>query len=180
MTTALLVIDVQTGLCTGPYAAFEIDAVIERINALAAKARAAGVPVIYVQHEEDDEPLRFGTEDWQLDRRLSVQTNDARVRKTAPDSFFKTELGPLLQGQRIRHLVVCGLQTDFCVDTTVRRALSSGYHVTLAADAHSTMDNGVLTAAQIIAHHNRTLSHLTSYGVRMAAVPAAEIEFSRE
>jgi len=56
-------------------------------------------------------------------------------------------------------LIICGLQTDFCVDTTVRRAFTLGYHVTLVADAHSTLDNGVLTAAQIIAHHNATLGN---------------------
>jgi nicotinamidase-related amidase len=68
------------------------------------------------------------------------------------------------------------LQTEFCVDTTVRQALPLGYSVTLAADAHSTTD-GALRAEQVIAHHNRTLRWMTSYGPRMEVKPAAEVVF---
>ncbi|MNW18398.1 Isochorismatase family protein [compost metagenome] len=69
-------------------------------------------------------------------------------------------------------MIVCGAQSDFCVDTTVRRALALGYEVVLVADAHSTLDNGVLVAAQIIAHHNTTLGNMSSFGVRAAVVLA--------
>lgn len=63
-------------------------------------------------------------------------------------------------------LVVCGFQSEFCVDTTTRRALALGYPVTLVADGHSTTDNGVLSAAQISAHHNATLTNIVSFGPR--------------
>ena len=163
MKSALLVIDVQTLLCTGGEAAFDIDAVIERINAVAARARSTGVPVFVIQHE-DDGSLRHGSEGWQLDRRLSVQPDDLRMRKTAPDSFHHTELQALLQARGVEQLVVCGLQSEFCIDSTVRRALALGYPVVLVSDAHSTIDNGVLTAAQISAHHTTTLAHVDSFG----------------
>jgi nicotinamidase-related amidase len=176
MTSALLVIDVQKGLCTGRWACFDIDRVIANINSVAAKARAAGAPVIFIQHEADEDLLRFETEGWQLDERLDVQPEDLRVRKTTCDSFNKTPLQTLLQSHGVDSLVVCGLQSDFCVDTTVRRALGLGYPVTLVGDAHSTVDNGVLTAAQIIAHHNVTLSNIDSFGVKVAAVPTADVE----
>jgi nicotinamidase-related amidase len=100
---------------------------------------------------------------------------DLRVRKTTPDSFNLTELHALLQARGITHLVICGLQSDFCVDSTVRRALALGYEVILAADAHSTVDNGVLSAAQIIAHHNTTLSNITSFGPRARVTLAEDI-----
>jgi nicotinamidase-related amidase len=159
MTSALIVIDVQQALCSGQYAAFEIDAVIERINVLSTKARAAGMPVILVQHEEEGGPLPYGGEGWQLAAALTVQPDDLRVRKTTPDSFHQTNLHQLLRERGVDALLICGLQTDFCVDTTVRRAFTLGYSATLVADAHSTLDNGVLTAAQIIAHHNATLGN---------------------
>lgn len=159
MSTALLVIDVQQALCSGQYAAFEIGAVIERINAISAKARAAGMPVIFVQHEEEDGPLPYGGEGWQLAAGLTVLPGDARVRKTTPDSFHQTNLHQLLRERGVSDVIVCGLQTDYCVDTTVRRAFTLGYNITLVADAHTTLDNGVLTAAQIIAHHNTTLGN---------------------
>ena len=72
-------------------------------------------------------------------------------------------------------LVICGFQSEFCVDTTTRRALALGYPVTLVADGHSTLDNSVLTAAQIAAHHNETLSNISSFGPRAQAVRAADV-----
>ena len=175
MTTALLIIDVQRALCSGEWAAFGIERVLGRINALAARARAAGVLVVLVQHEEDAGPLRADTEGWQLADALDTAPTDLRVRKTTPDSFHRTGLQRLLQERGVGTLAICGLQSDFCIDTTVRRALALGFHVTLAADAHTTLDNGVLTAAQITAHHNATLAQMTAFGPRMAVVPAAEV-----
>lgn len=172
MTTALIIIDVQQALCAGPYAAFDIGAVIERINTISAKARAARMPVIFVQHEEAGGPLPYGGEGWQLAAGLQVQPEDLRVRKTTPDSFHQTNLHQLLRERGVSDVIVCGLQTDFCVDTTVRRAFTFGYQVTLVADAHSTLDNGVLTAAQIIAHHNATLGN---FGPLVKVVPASEL-----
>jgi nicotinamidase-related amidase len=176
MKTALLIIDVQRGLCTGEWSMFDIEPVIERINALSGKARAAGAPVIFIQHEEEDGPLQFGAEGWQLDDRLQADPSDLRLRKKTPDSFHRTELQSLLQERGITSLVVCGLQSDFCVDSTTRRALSLGYPVTLAADAHSTIGNGVLSAAQITAHHNITLANIQSFGQRVTAIAAGDIE----
>jgi nicotinamidase-related amidase len=175
MTSALLVIDVQKGLCTGQWAASEIDRVIANINLVAAKARAAGAPVVFIQHEGDEDLLRFGSEGWQLDHRLEIAPEDLRIRKTTCDSFNRTELQALLQARGVDHLIVCGLQTDFCVDTTVRRALGLGYPVTLVADAHTTIDNGVLAAAQIVAHHNATLGNIDSFGPKVQTVPAADV-----
>jgi nicotinamidase-related amidase len=174
MTSALLVIDVQKFLCTGQWAAFDIDRVIGNINNVCAKARAAGAPVVFIQHE-DEGPLRFESDGWQLDERLAMRPEDVRVRKTTCDSFQRTQLQALLQSRGVDRLVVCGLQSDFCVDTTVRRALGLGYPVTLVADAHSTVDNGVLTAAQIAAHHNVTLANIESFGPKVSAIPAAEV-----
>ena len=91
---------------------------------------------------------------------LLCQPEDIRVRKTTPDSFHKTEPQSLLQARNVETLVVCGLQSDFCVDWTVRRALVLGYPVVLVSVAHSTVDNGVLSAAEISAHHNTTLANM--------------------
>lgn len=146
MKTALLIIDVQHALCTGDEAAFAVDRVIENIDALLAQARAAAAPVIFVQHEEAEGSLQFASAGWQLAAGLAALPDDLWVRKTTPDSFHRTELLGLLRQQGIASLIVCGLQSDFCVDSTVRRALALGYPVTLVADAHSTVGNGVLTA----------------------------------
>jgi nicotinamidase-related amidase len=177
MTTALLIIDVQQALCTGPDACFDIERVLHNIRAVTAKARAAGAPVIFVQHEENPGELLLDSAGWQLADGLDVHADDPRVRKTSPDSFNQTNLHAELQARGVDSLVVCGLQSDFCVDTSVRRALSMGYHVALVADAHSTVDNSVLSAAQISAHHNATFASMSSFKPRLAVINAAEISF---
>jgi nicotinamidase-related amidase len=175
MKYALVVIDVQRALCTGPEAAFDIDRVVDRINVVAAKARVADVPVISVQHEEVEGQLKFDSSGWQLYERLVAKPDDIRVRKTASDSFHRTELDALLQARSVDKVIVCGLQSEFCVDSTVRGALARGYPVVLVADAHSTVDNGVLSAAQISAHHNATLANIGSFGPRVVTTAAAEL-----
>ncbi|MEJ2792048.1 cysteine hydrolase family protein [Iodobacter sp. LRB] len=177
MKTAMLIIDVQEALCSGEYAAFEAAQVINRINAVAQLARQNKVPVIYIQHEANDGLLEYGSVGWQLAVGLQAQPDDLFIRKTASDSFHNTNLHTLLKDLGTEHLIICGLQSEFCVDTTVRRALALGYPVTLIADGHSTVDNGVLSAAQISAHHNVTLSNLASFGPRVKAITAEQIGF---
>jgi nicotinamidase-related amidase len=176
MTTALLIIDVQHALCSGEYEAFESRRVIERINVVIRKMREAGAPVVVIQHEAPGGPLRYGTEGWNLAAGLDVQPTDIYVRKKATDSFHNTDLQGILQAHGVKKLAICGLQSEFCVDTTTRRALALGYPVTLVSDAHSTMNNSVLSAAQITAHHNETLANITSFGPRVAAVPSSEVK----
>jgi nicotinamidase-related amidase len=178
MTTALLIIDVQHALCSGEYEAFEARRVVDRINRVARMARAAGVPVVIIQHESQGGPFAYGTDGWQLAEGLDALPTDTYVRKRATDSFHNTELQAVLQARGATDLVICGLQSEFCVDTTTRRALALGYPVTLVSDGHSTMDNGVLSAAQITAHHNVTLANITSFGPRARAVPADEVRFA--
>ena len=176
MTTALLIIDVQQILCSGEYEAFEFKRVIDRINLVARKVREAGATVVVIQHESVGGPMDYGSEGWKLAPGLDALPTDTYVRKTATDSFHNTDLQAVLQARGVKNLVICGLQSEFCVDTTTRRALALGYPVTLISDGHSTMDNAVLSAAQISAHHNETLSNITSFGPRAKAVPASELQ----
>ena len=178
MKTALLVIDVQQGLCAGKYAVFEAAPLIVRINALSARARAARIPVIFVQHEEAEGPLQHGTPGWNLAEGLVALDGDTHVRKTAADAFHQTTLDAALRQLAVGALVICGMQSEYCVDTTTRRALSLGYQVTLVADGHATLDNGILSADQISRHHTLTLANLTKFGPGIQAIPAGEVTFA--
>ena len=155
---------------------FEFKRVIERINVVSRKTREAGALVVVIQHEAPGGPLEYGTEGWRLATGLDVRPTDIHVRKQATDSFHNTDLQAILQAHGVKKLAICGLQSEFCVDTTTRRALALGYPVTLVSDAHSTIDNGVLSAAQITAHHNETLANITSFGPRVVAVPSSEVK----
>jgi len=177
MTTALLIIDVQQALCSGEYECYEIKRVINTINDLSTRARSAGVPVVLIQHEEVDSPFTYDAPGWQLAEGLETAPKDLRVRKTTGDSFYQTNLQKLLPKEDFERLVICGLQTDYCVNATVRQALKLGYDVVLANDAHSTVDNGNLTAEDIIAEHNKDWAHLTGSVARIDVVPAKDIQF---
>ena len=104
---------------------------------------------------------------------IAPQTDELVVQKTTPDSFFETNLNDELQRRGINQLVVCGIQTDYCVDTTVRRAFSLGYKITLVQNGHSTWPDSGLSADQIIAHHNAVLGNWFA-----DVKPAEQIEFS--
>ncbi|MDO9166549.1 MAG: cysteine hydrolase family protein [Rhodoferax sp.] len=175
MKTALLIIDVQQGLCDGEHAAFESQQVIKRINQVSAKARAAGAVVIFIQHESTSGYLEFESDDWQLAHGLHIEPTDLRIRKTTVDSFHRTELEEVLKHHAVTDLVVCGMHTEFCVDTTVRRALALGYPVVLVEDAHTSEGNAHLSAAQVIQHHNATLSNISSFGHRVRAVSSEDL-----
>jgi nicotinamidase-related amidase len=177
MTTAVLVIDVQQGLCEGEGAAFDSAAVIARINGVTARARAGGAPVFFIQHESGPGYLQHGTPAWQLARGLAALPTDQRVRKTTPDAFLRTDLEQRLRALGATELVVCGMHSEFCVDTTARRALALGFAVVLVADGHTSAGNAALTAPQVIAHHNATLTNISSFGPRVRAVVSAALAF---
>lgn len=155
---ALLVIDVQMFGFGDDSPVYASESLLDNIGDLIARARAAGVPVIYVQHcgaaGASDEP---GAPAWEIHPAIAPAEGEPVVQKRHPDAFQETTLQAELESRNIKCLVVAGMQTEYCVDTTCRRAYSLGYNVVLAKDAHSTWDTEHLTAAQVIAHHNATL-----------------------
>ncbi|WP_353625800.1 isochorismatase family protein [Bacillus sp. JCM 19041] len=88
---------------------------------------------------------------------MAPRAEDTVIQKRAPDSFYQTELDQVLKSFHIKHLILAGIQTEVCVDTTCRSARSKNYQVTLASDAHSTWGSSDLKAEQIVAHHNKAL-----------------------
>ncbi|MFT5698983.1 MAG: nicotinamidase-related amidase [Desulforhopalus sp.] len=177
MKSAVLVIDVQAGLFLKQDLPAEAKEVVSRINEITRKARAASVPVIFVQHEAPDSALSYGTDGWQLQEDLESEANDLKICKTTPDSFMNTGLEAKLRSLRVDNLIVCGYASEFCVDTTVRRGAGLGFSITLVADAHTTHDKKHFSGIAIRDHENETLSHITSFGVSISAVPSTEISF---
>ena len=157
---AVVVIDVQVGMFHASDPVYRGDELLTRISHLLAKVRQAHIPIIYIQHgsERKGHPLEYGTEGWQIHPSIAPQQGDTIIEKQMPDAFYKTDLHHFLSAHGIKHLIIAGIQTEFCVDTTCRQACSLEYDVTLVSDAHSTWDRELLTAPQIIAHHNSLLS----------------------
>jgi len=156
--TALLIIDVQTGMYEESDPVYRGEELLETIGGLIARARAAGVPVIYVQHSgSEGDPLHPQAPGWPIHPAIAPAEGELVIHKYHPDSFQETNLQRELEARGTKRLVIAGIQTEFCVDTTCRRAYSLGYDVTLVQDGHGTWDSPDLHASQIIAHHNRVL-----------------------
>ena len=158
MKKALLVIDVQNGMFQEGEAVYRGDELLARLKEIINQARVNQMPVLYIQHNEPDgRPLATGTKEWEIHPAITPERGDPVIQKATPDSFYNTKLEAELKKKGIGHVIITGIQTDVCVDTTCRRAYSMGYKVTLLSDAHSTWASEELTAQEIINHHNRVL-----------------------
>jgi nicotinamidase-related amidase len=156
--TALLVIDMQVGNFSEPAPIYNADALLARVRNLINKARSAKIPVIYVKNNGGTgDPDEYGTTGWEVHPSIAPVEEDIVVEKDTPDAFYKTRLQDKLKRKKVKTIVIAGLQTEYCIDTTCRRAFSLDYNVILAKDAHSTWNSSLLTAQQIIDHHNHVL-----------------------
>lgn len=155
---ALLVIDVQNEMFQEGNEVFKGKELLRGIKKIIDQARSMGIAVIYIQHNEPaGHSLESGTYMWEIHSEITPQVGDIIVQKSTPDSFFKTKLEEELKEKGIEYLILLGIQTEICVDTTCRSAFSKGYKVSLVSDLHSTWPTSELTAQQIINHHNGVL-----------------------
>jgi nicotinamidase-related amidase len=152
--------------------------VVKRINVLARRARQEGVPVLFIQHEDPDDPdITRGSPGWQLATALDRLDGDPVVAKTYRDSFAETALAGLLTASGARRLVIAGAHSDYCVQMSALSAVIRGYDVTLVSDGHTAQDDGELSGAQIRDLVNARFASLRAPGRAIAATPAAEITF---
>jgi nicotinamidase-related amidase len=173
--TALLVIDVQNAVVTGAY---ERDAVVANISRLVDKARREKVPVVWVQHS--DEQLVRGSGDWRIVPELTPGDAESLVEKNYGDSFEDTTLETVLSGLGVGRLVVAGAQTDACIRSTLHGGLVRGYDATLVSDAHTTEDQtpwGAPPPDQVIAHTNLYWTYQTAPGRTAGTVATQDVDF---
>ncbi|HWC67889.1 MAG TPA: cysteine hydrolase family protein [Acidimicrobiales bacterium] len=173
--TAVLVIDVQNGVVGGAY---QRDEVIANINTLVEKARADDVPVIWVQHADEEMPE--GSAEWQYVDELHRTESEPVVHKHYGDSFEDTDLESQLAALGIGRLVVAGAQTDACVRSTLHGAFVRGYDTLLVRDAHTTEDLsewGAPPPEMVIAHTNMYWKYQSAPGRTAGVVDTADITF---
>ena len=159
MSRALIVVDVMLLIFDLPEELHRPEAFLANIELLLARARAARLPIVFVQHigaegsrMAPDAPGRT------IHPRVAPRAGETIIEKRHPDSFQDSSLESVLREQGIDELVICGFASEACVDTTVRSAYAKGFTNILVSDAHTTTRNPVLEAAQIVAHHNFVLS----------------------
>jgi nicotinamidase-related amidase len=174
--TALLVIDVQRGVVAEAY---ERDSVVANVASLVDKARRERIPVVWVQHSDDELPT--GSDDWQIVPELSQGDTEPLVAKNFGDSFEGTTLETVLGDLGVGRLVVVGAQTDACIRSTLHGAFVRGYDATLVSDAHTTDDRskwGAPPADQVIAHTNMYWTYQSAPGRTAGTVKTAEVDFA--
>jgi nicotinamidase-related amidase len=173
--TSLLVIDVQIGNLEG---AHERDAVVARISDLVEKARRERVPVVWVQHS--DEQLEKGSEGWRIVPELKPADAEPLVEKHYADSFENTILETVLAGLGAGRLIVAGAQTDECIRATLHGAVVRGYDATLVSDAHTTADHtewGAPPPDAVIAHTNLYWTYHRAPGRTAGTANTKEVSF---
>jgi nicotinamidase-related amidase len=173
--SALLVIDVQVAFFRAEQPPQDGPTVIGRINELTGKARASGIPVFFIQHEDAEDAPAF-SERWQLDPDLHIEPGDCKVRKKTCDAFFETALENELGARHTDTLVLTGYATEFCINSTLRAALSENFRVAVVSDAHTTNNSPVLNARLIRDFHNWAWAHCTAARA-VEVVPAKDIVF---
>ena len=176
--TVLLVVDVQVGVVRN---AWDSPQIIKNIGAAVKKARSQGIPVIWVQHSDNE--LIYGSPDWQLAPELSPTEGEIRIYKQFNSSFEQTSLDEILARLGATHIVLAGAATNWCIRATAYGALDRGYDLTLIKDAHTTgtieLEDGTkIEAADIILELNVAMKWLSYPGRTNGTVSVEEIDFA--
>ena len=173
--TALLVVDVQQGAVDGNH---QRDDVVANVGSLVEKARRERIPVIWVQHSDED--LVRGSDAWLIVPELAPGDREPLVEKHYGDSFEDTTLESVLSGLGVGRLVVVGAQTDACIRSTLHGAFARGYDTTLVSDAHTTEDQtewGAPPPDQVIAHTNLYWADESAPGRTAGTVETKDVDF---
>lgn len=156
---ALLILDMQVGLVHGPDKPWRGEVLLNTLNGLLSKARKAGAPIFLARHVgptgspiEPDSPLT------QLVEELVLHGDEVIFEKNRPNAFANTDLVGQLRACGSKGVVIAGMKTQYCVDSTCRAARDLGFDAVLIADGHTCSDTPALKAEEIVAHHNATLA----------------------
>ncbi|AHL34387.1 isochorismatase [Pseudomonas brassicacearum] len=156
---ALLILDMQVGLFHGPDKPWAGEALLETLNDLMGKARSAGAPIFLVRHVgPPGSPIEPGSPLTHLVPELRLAGDEVIFEKNRPNAFAMTGLAERLRACGAEGVVIAGMKTQYCIDSTCRAARDLGFDAVLIADGHTCADTPVLKAQVIIAHHNTTLA----------------------
>lgn len=175
--SALLVVDAQVDVLRPVH---DRDRVVRHVVDLVRKARAGGVPVIWVQHSDAEMPR--GSAGWQLAPPFVPAAGEPVIHKTYNSSFAETDLDARMRALGVTRLVLAGAATNWCIRATAYAALDRGYDLVLVSDAHSTepmkLDDGtVIPAESIVAEFNTTLRWLAVPKVRIEVRPTSAVTY---
>ena len=168
---ALLIIDMQMGSFTHATPRYDTEGVVERINILSEYFRENGLKVIFIQHDGTKQNEFIpNTNEWEILPQLIRKPTDLTINKTANDSFYKSNLEETLKANNITHLFITGCATDFCVDSTIKSALTKDYEITVIKDGHTTGNRPNIEAKTVVDYYNWLWENMipTETGIKLA------------
>ena len=173
----LLVVDVQAGVMSE---AWDAPRIVGNVSRAVDRARAQGVPVVWVQHSDDD--LRHGSPEWQWVPELVPTDREPVIHKRFNSSFEQTGLDEALARLGATHITLAGAATNWCIRATAYGALDRGYDLTLINDAHTTgtiqLENGSkIEAASIVQEFNIAMTWVSYPGRTNGTAAAEEVDF---
>jgi nicotinamidase-related amidase len=174
----LLVVDVQVGVMRE---AWDSPRIIENVSRAVERARARSVPVMWVQHADED--LVYGSAEWEWVPQLEPAEGEPLIHKRFNSSFEQTALEEELAKRGATHIALAGAATNWCIRATAYGALDRGYDVTLIKDAHTTetmeLDSGMrIEAANVVQELNIAMTWLNYPGRANGTATAEEIDFA--
>lgn len=175
---ALVVVDMQVGVLAN---AWDAARVIENVALAVERARTERVPVVWVQHSDEELPKNSAL--WQLVPELVPAEGDSGIHKHFNSSFEQTDLEAVLAELEVTHLILAGAATNWCIRATAHGALERGYDLTLVNDGHTTVtveleDGMVLEAASLIKELNIAMQWLDYPGRKNNTVTAQQLDFT--
>lgn len=151
--TALLVIDVQNALVLAK--PFAVGEVISNIKRLIKTCRENNVEVIYIQHNDEiGGELEPNSDGWKIYKEISPNSNEKVITKNYNSAFKETNLKEYLDNKGINQLIITGMQTEYCFDTTCKVAFEHGFKLIIPEKTNTTFNNGNILAKDLYEHYN--------------------------
>lgn len=157
LADAYLIVDLQNGVCKDFTDDTYLDQLITKINKRIAEYHQHKLPIIFIQH--NDNKLVENTTAWQILPGLHTEFATHFIQKTHANAFLHTDLRKTLQKDHVRSLEICGAQTEYCVDTTIKFAHGMGYKLQMIPKSTLTIDNSYMTYQTSIEFYENIWNH---------------------
>lgn len=149
----LLIVDTQNSIMTNDLYEFEI--FVYRIKTLIKEARNNSIEVIYVRHDDGaGKKLTKGALGYEIYEEFQPMPNERVFDKNVNSAFKGTGLLDYLHEKNEDTIIIVGLQTDYCIDATVKCGFEHGLKMIVPANTNSTLDNAYMTAEKSYRYYN--------------------------
>jgi len=149
----LLIVDTQNIIMNEDL--YDRESLIKNIKNLLSAARSNNIEVIYVRHHDDE--IIMGTKEFDIYEEFAPMPNEKVFDKTVNSAFCESGLLEYLQAKNETDVMIAGLQTDYCIDATVKAGFEHGFKMIVPQDCNTTVDNPFMTAKNTCLYYNQMM-----------------------